>query len=267
MARDMRIGWLQDPVISFRGGAELSGETLIASAPSWVEIVRCTPNHIPVNVDARIVLTCTEYDAAIIPILAQMPVITSTRDQWTIGCDKLRSWLLNNARVTVFNSPPHYWWFMYPVHTPVEYVPPPVDLERFREAARDAGEREGTMWLGAMHRQKGILEAVHWARENKTVVDFYGRGSAIPQSEQYVRYCGWVDYDKVPALMARYKQFLYLPRAPDGFSRATIEAWASGLELIIDKETVGSWWWIKNQPTDLEKGAELFWDVVENYAG
>jgi len=256
---------LADGVGAVKGGAELSSEMLVQNAPGWAEVVPCTPEAVVEDVDSYVALNCTTYDASVIPVLENRPVVKSVRDQWPVGNDELRTWFLNNAKVTVFNSPPHHWWFMYPVHTPVEYVPPPVDLERFREAARDAGEREGTMWLGAMHRHKGILEAVHWARENKVVVDFYGRGSAIPQSEQYVRYCGWVDYGEVPGLMARYKQLLYLPRAPDGFGRVVVEAWASGLELIVDKENVGAWWWIKNRPQDLERGVGMFWNVIREY--
>jgi len=258
----MRIGWLADSVGALRGGAEISSDTLVAAAPPGVEIVMCPPGHIAEDVDMYAILNCTTYDASIIPVLSRRPVVKSVRDQWTFGDDELRSWLLDNAALTVFNSPIHRYWFMYPVNTPVEVVPPPIDLERFRMAARESTEREGVLWLGAMHRHKGVLEAVHWARRHKVVVDFIGNGTCIPGSEKYVHYRGVIPYDDVPQTMARYERFLYLPRVLDGFARTVPEAWAAGCELVTG-DMVGSMWWISNRPQDLERGAEMFWGAVK----
>ena len=260
-----RIGWVADGVGAFRGGAELSSEALVAAAPDWVEIIPCPPDDISTDVDAYVVLNVVEYSASAIPVFAQRVVIKSVRDMWVEGNDELREWLLDNAAVTVFNSPVHRSWFPYPVNTPTEVVPPPVDLERFREAAKRSTKREGTIWIGAMHRHKGILEAVHWAREHKEIVHFYGAGTAIPSQEAYVWYHGKVDYDNVPDLMARYEKFLYLPRVLDGFGRTVIEADACGLELILDG-LIGSQWYLENNRAALETGAERFWEVVDEYA-
>jgi len=260
-----RIGWVADGVGSFRGGAELSSETLVAAAPDWAEIIPCPPNNISTNVDAYVVLNVTRYDASHIKVFAQRPVIKSVRDQWPSGCDELREWFLNSSQVCIFNSPVHRSWFPYPVNVPTEVVPPPVDLERFREAARRSTQREGIIWIGAMHRHKGTLEAVYWAREHKEVVHFYGAGTSVPSQEAYVWYRGPVDYDDVPELMAGYERFLYLPRVLDGFGRVVVEAWASGLELILGG-LIGAEWWLQNDPVALESGAETFWEIVKKYA-
>ena len=151
---------------------------------------------------------------------------------------------------------------MYPVNVPTEVVPPPVDLGRFREAARRSTRREGIIWIGAMHRHKGTLEAVHWARAHKEIVHFYGAGTAIPSQEQYVWYRGPVGYDDVPKLMAGYEKFLYLPRVLDGFGRTVVEADAAGCELILNG-LIGSQWYLENDPAALENSAGRFWEIVK----
>ena len=259
-----RIGWVSDGIGGFKGGAELSSEALVAAAPAWAEIVPCPPENIATNVDAYVALNVVEYDKSAIKVFAQRPVIKSVRDQWPIGDDELRSWFLNNSKVVVFNSPVHRSWFLYPVNVPTEVVPPPVDLERFREAAKRSAKREGTIWIGAMHWHKGTLKAVHWAREHKELVHFYGGGTAIPRQEAYVWYRGKVAYDDVPDLMAGYERFLYLPRVLDGFGRVVVEAWASGLELILGG-LIGAEWYLKNDPAALENSAERFWEIIEKY--
>jgi len=260
----MRIGWIADPAGDFKGGAELSSEELVAAAPDWADIVPCPPGAVSADVDAYVAMNVTQYDASLIPLLAQKRVVKSVRDMWPIGDDELRSWLLDSAVVTIFNSPVHRSWFLYPVNTITEIVPPPMNLEPFREAAQRSKHREGVIWIGAMHRHKGILEATHWARINKELVDFYGGGSAVPRQERYVCYRGPVPYGDVPELMARYEKFLYTPRVLDGFGRTVCEANAAGCALVLGG-LVGAKWWLDNDPDALDHGAAMFWQVVWDY--
>jgi len=259
----VRIGWLADKPKGFKGGAELSSDELVGAAAYFdVEVVECTPNDIAADVDAYVIMNCTEYDAGHIAALKGRPVINSVRDMWAYGDDELRDWLLSNAAMTIFNSELHYRWFLRPVNTPVAIVPPPMDLAPFRAASEAyEGEREGVLWIGAMHRVKGIMEAVYWARTNKTQVDFYGTGTSIPKQEQFVRYCGLTAYNRVPELMARYKTLLYIVRGVEGFGRTIAEAWASGMELELGG-MIGAKWWIDNYPASLDNGAEIFWQTV-----
>ena len=262
----MKIAWIADVPTSPFGGAEMSSSELVQCAPEWAEITACSPGNVPVGMDLYIILNCVDYGPEIIPALKTGAVVKSVRDQWPDGDDELRDWLLNNAEVLIFNSLPHKSWFMYKVNVPVAIVPPPMDLQRFRDAAANAGDREGVFWLGAMHRHKGILESVYWARDNNTEVHFYGAGPSAPAQEEYVRYKGPVRYADAPALMAKYKTFLYTPRVLDGFARTVAEAWAAGCELQTSG-IIGARWWIENDPEALDRGGEMFWDVVKEYAG
>jgi glycosyltransferase involved in cell wall biosynthesis len=258
-----RIGWLADQAGAFWGGAELSSDELVRAAPPSVEIVACPPEAIEEDVDAYVVMNCVSYDASCIPALSRRPVIRSVRDQWPIGDDAVREWMLCNARLTIFNSLPHLKWFAWPVATPTAYVPPPIDVAKFRVAAAKATHREGTIWIGGFHRNKGIFEAVAWANNKKAEVHFYGAGTWRPWPTKYVRLMGLVNYEDVPDLMARHRSFLYISRSVESFGRTIAEAWASGLELMVEGIT-GATWWIKHEPAALEHGAEKFWDLTLN---
>jgi glycosyltransferase involved in cell wall biosynthesis len=257
----VRIGWIADVSRMSFSGAAMSSSELAVAAPSGVTIVPCPPGCVVSDVDAYVVFNCTQYDSSLIPIIGQKPVIKSVRDQWPDGDDDLRSWLLSNARLTIFNSLPHLKWFAYKVDTPTAYVPPPVDIQKFRDAAQNVGDRDGTMWLGLFFPNKSILEAVHWANHNKQEVHFYGDGPYRPRMTAYTKVMGVVQYEDVPALMARYKRFLYFSRAVESFGRTIAEAWASGMELLVTGMT-GAMWWIENDPDALDCGAEDFWRLV-----
>lgn len=261
----MRIGWIADPPVLPFGGAQMSSSELVQCAPEWADVLECSPGDVPAGMDLYIILNCLDYDASLIPILQTGKVVKSVRDQWGEGDEELRDWLLDNADVVLFNSQPHEKWFMNEVNVPTAIVPPPMDLQRFRDAAANAGEREGTFWLGAMHRHKGIFESVCWARDHKAEVHFYGAGPYVPSLEEYIRYMGTVSYADVPRMMSKYKTFLYTPRVMDGFARTVAEAWAAGCELEL-RGIVGAQWWIENNPGALDRGGEMFWDVVKEYA-
>jgi hypothetical protein len=88
--------------------------------------------------------------------------------------------------------------------------------------------------------------------ENRTPVIAYGEGTAG----------GRVEHHDVPALMGRFQRFLFLPYAIEPFGLTVVEAWASGLDLVVDEEKVGAMWWLKERPDDVDRGAEMFWDTV-----
>lgn len=262
----MKIGWIADELLGKFGGAEFSSSELVRGAPPWADLVECSPENVPSGLDAYVLLNNATYGPEIIPALETGIVVKSVRDQWPDGDDELRDWLLNNAAVTIFNSLPHYMWFMYPVGTPVAILPPPMNLQRFRDAAEVAGERSGVLWLGAMHRNKGIMESIFWARDNETEVHFYGTGTCVPNVEKYVVLKGPVPYEDVPAVMTKYSRFLYTPRVLDGFARTVAEAWAAGLYLETSG-IIGAEWWIENHPDSLDYGMEMFWSVVAASVG
>lgn len=259
------IGWLADQP-GFIGGTEISSKMLIAAAPEWCKIVQCPPDRRPPAVDAFIVQNCLSYTERWIGELGKKPVIKQMRDRWHWGDPLLRRWLLDSSQLLVFNSPSHVTNFPYEINAPCKLIPPPVEVRRFKQAAASRqDDRLGNIWLGRIHPGKGTGLAIDWAIRNGETLDFYG----------YFGYDGWVNVpgfayyrgpytqEELPDLLARYKRFIFMPLEPESFSRTTVEAWASGCELILDGD-IGALWWIANRPDDIERGAELFWEVVKD---
>jgi hypothetical protein len=48
----------------------------------------------------------------------------------------------------------------------------------------------------------------------------------------------------------------------DSFSRTTVEAWYAGCALIVNGN-VGGVYWMQNDPSAIEHGADLFWQAIE----
>jgi glycosyltransferase involved in cell wall biosynthesis len=86
-------------------------------------------------------------------------------------------------------------------------------------------------------------------------IDFYGDGVLAPQGSSAVR------YEDMPALMARYQTFVFLPTVIEPFGRLVAEAWASGCELVTNR-LVGSLHWIENDPDAIETAASDFWQIA-----
>jgi len=265
----MRIGWLADPPGPIIGGAELSEELLRRNAPGWAEVVYCPPDQV-VDCDAYVVHNCVRYQG-ILPLLRRRPVIRWVHDYWPHGDPELREWTLQNARVAIFDSEPHYRAFPYPVGTRVKFCPEPMDLAPFvragQVASEDVGERgvplrSGVFWMGQMFAHKGVAEAVRWAEQNGPV-DFYGDGPQRPVQSPNVRYLGQAPYEWVPDIMARYESFLHLPQWVEPFGRTVIEAAAAGCKLIVN-DRVGAMWWLENEPDAIEQAIPRFWKIVKD---
>lgn len=262
MMNNMRIGWLADKQDGIVGGAELSTMALRRAAPDGIEIVLMQPGRVA-YADAYIVSNCKTYDMNIVKHLQHKPVIKVVRDLWIAGDPFLRQWLLANSDLCVFTSRFHRENFTFKVDSPVAFCPPPVDLERFKRPQTNLASRSGVIWLGQMtNPHKGVAEAVAWARENQTRVDFYGDGWCNQHiSGRWAKYLGWADYDKVPTLLASYEKFLFLPRWPEPCGRTVIEAWAAGCELIVN-DKVGAMEWIVQEPNELTNAENRFWRIV-----
>ncbi len=257
----LRVGWLRDdwPQI---GGAELSADARAKAAPPEVEIVPCPPGQVDPSCDLYVVNQSVQYTLADAESFGDRPVFKVVPDWWEAGDPGLRRWLLSRAALVFFASPLHRDLFRWPVSAPTLLCPAPLDLEPFRAAARQAGERRGAVWVGQMTSPwKGYEEAVAWARRTRRRLDFYGRGPYAPKPGPYVRVFDQVPYEELPHLLARYRTLVFLPRRAQPFPRILVEAWAAGLELVTS-EANGARWWIENAPGELSRGAERFWEAV-----
>ena len=133
-----------------------------------------------------------------------------------------------------------------------ELVPPALDLERFR-LTRNLNHRTGAVCIGRMAYGKGL----ELLAEYPEPVDVY---SSVPvNSERNARYKGAAA--DVPATLAQYERFVFLPTALEPFGRAVVEAWAAGLDLVVNRN-VGALYWIENYPGALDSAAADFWTLV-----
>jgi glycosyltransferase involved in cell wall biosynthesis len=65
----------------------------------------------------------------------------------------------------------------------------------------------------------------------------------------------------MPALLARYETFVFLPTVIEPFGRLVAEAWAAGCRIVTN-DLVGAKYWIQNDPDAIETAAEDFWKLV-----
>ncbi len=266
MMNKIRIGWLKDQP-GFVGGAEVSWGILMDNAPEWAELIYCEPRKRPPDVDAFIVQNNVQYDARWIEELSLKPVIKQVRDPWAVGDAILRRWLLDNAQMLIFNSKPHVDFFGFELSQPYQLIPPPVDVQAYREAALPADERVGNIFVGRVGATKGAHLAIDWALHNNEPLDLYGQmwgQNSYGKLPPNIRFHGFRDNAEMPFIMGRAKRLLLFPMWIESFGRVVAEAWAAGCELLVEPvERVGAMWWIENYPEKIGDGITMFWDAVE----
>jgi glycosyltransferase involved in cell wall biosynthesis len=266
----VKIGWLADQV-GIVGGAELSGQTLINNAPEWAEIEFCPQNRRPPeDIDLWMLQNVVTYGQRWTePLDNDAPIIKHFRDPWHPGDVVFRRWVLNHADLVVFNSPMARDTCPWPIPAQARRAicPPPVDIEAFERAALPGDEREGNVFMGRVDYNKGIHRAIDWALLHDEPLDVYGQGELnVPASLQgQIHYHGAVPYVQVPGIFGRAQRFVFLPGSQESYSRTTVEAWAAGCELVIDKSKIGAWTWIEDAPEQITLRAAVnrFWGLVK----
>lgn len=237
----MRVGWLHDDP-GYVGGAELTMREFAAEAPADVELVPCPPGEVAQGLDCYVVGNCQLYGAADVP---KGPVVRYHHDVSTAAFDHALE-----PRLHLFTSPQHY---EYMPHTKgvCQVVPPALDLAPYRAVADSKGE--GACCVGRMAYGKGL----GMLGELERPIDVY---STVPfQSFDQVRYCG--PAEDVPAVLAGYEEFVFLPLAPEPFGRAVVEAWAAKRNLLVNRN-VGALYYLQHAPEELDGAAEEFWRLV-----
>ena len=245
----MRVGWLQDDP-GYVGGAELTMAEFRSAAPRGVEVVDCPPGGVA-KCDVYVVGNCLGYDLGEIEGMVRRSgtVVRYHHDVARAPVDGLFT------EVRRFNRVRHA--FCSPLQRARmgmegELIPPALDLDRFR-ALRSSNHRHGACCVGRMAYGKG-LELI---AEYPEPVDVY---SSVPvRSERSARYRGAAA--DVPATLAQYEKFVFLPTALEPFGRAVVEAWAAGLDLVVNRN-VGALYWIEYDQPALETAAADFWRLV-----
>jgi hypothetical protein len=245
-----RVGWLADEA-GYTGGAELTTAEFRDAAPEGVEIVDCPPGEIVGGLGHYVIQNCVLYTAE---ELAQIkaPATKYNHDVGPHVQPGVRDWLNANAH-HICCSPVQA---EYMGLDDAVCIPPPVDLARFEEAAANVnGDRSGAVSVGQWRNYgKAPHRAAEWGREHGGI-DFFGAGVFAPQGSREVA------YDAMPALLAQYETFVFLPTVIEPFGRLVAEAWAAGC-TVVTNNLVGARWWIEENPDALETAAEDFWKAV-----
>lgn len=244
-----RVGWLADDA-SQLGGAELTQAEFRDATPGGIEVVDCPPGGVDDDCDIYVVQNCVKYDLLDLEVVKSRPAVKYWHDVGPWLAEGARE-LLDKHAAAVCCSPIQAD-YMGLEHA--KLIPPPVALERFADAARGVnGDRAGAVSVGSWRNYgKAPHRAMEWADGN---IDFYGEGPMAPQG------CTPVRYEDMPALLARYSTFVFLPAVIEPFGRLVAEAWAAGCEIVTNN-LVGALHWIENDPGAIETAAEDFWKVV-----
>ena len=233
MGASMRVGWLQDDP-GYLGGAELTMAEFRAAAPEGVDVIDCPPGAVD-DCDTYVVGNRLSYADDEVPpgAVRYHHDITPTndRDATHVFCSPLQRERMGGMG---------------------ELIPPALDLSTFRKH-RNSNHRTGAVCVGRMAYGKGL----EMLAEFPEPVDVY---SSVPvASERNARYRGAaVD---VASVLAQYERFVFLPTALEPFGRAVVEAWAAGLELVVNRN-VGALHWIMNDNEALDTAAGDFWELV-----
>jgi glycosyltransferase involved in cell wall biosynthesis len=258
----MRVAWLAD-AFDPPGGAELTQAEFRAAAPADFEVVDCPPDRLEriAGCDVACVHNSVTYPPETVEALEGTPAVRYWHDlarPGGPGSPVLVRWALDHA-TNVLTSPLHRDRFPHALERPPRLVPPAIRLSRFAAGARK--RQRGTCWLGsALHAGKGLVQAFEWAEEHEPV-DFWGPLPYPVADTERIRVRGPVPPAHVPEILALYRRFLFLPSTVEPFGRAVVEAWASGCELVVNRN-VGALHWLEH-PDALETAARDFWAIVE----
>jgi hypothetical protein len=248
----MKVGWLTDPA-GYTGGAELTMNEFHAAAPDTVEIIDCPPCGIVPGLDTYVIGNCVRYTPQELePILTTAPAVKYWHDVGPWVPIEVRE-LLDAHAIPVCCSPVQ----AEQMGLAAVLIPPPIDLDRFEQAAASVnGDRKGAVSVGQWRNfGKAAHRVVEWSHRTQTPVDFYGGGTFAPDGSREI------DYRDMPALLARYETFVFLPGVLEPFGRTVAEAWASGCEIVANR-LVGALHWIENDPDAIVSAGEDFWRLV-----
>jgi hypothetical protein len=246
----MRVGWLADEA-SYTGGAELTTAEFRAAAPDGVEIVDCPAGGVDYSCDRYVIQNCVTYSLHDLMVLPGA-IVKYWHDVGPHVQPEVHAWLAENAEI-VCCSPLQAQYMGLEGAT---CIPPAVDLLRFEAAAASMnGNRRGSVCVGQWRNYgKAAHKAAEWGAMNGGV-EFFGDGPFAPPGSVAV------PYEAMPALLAEYERFVFLPTVIEPFGRTVVEAWAAGCEIITNG-LVGARYWMEEDPGALETAGEDFWRVV-----
>lgn len=231
------------------GGAELTAKELRAAVPDGVEIVDCPPGDVAAGLDVYAAHNCMLYQPEEQPLDA--PVVRFVHDHRGPGPIDA-----DDASRRIFYSPLQ----RERVGLDGLVLPPPIDLERLRPTRQIRRHREGAVTIGTFgHMGKGQQLLCEWAAQHGPLV-VYGNGPLVPAGPG-IDYRGPLDPERVPQTLWNFATFVHLPTEVEAFGRGVAEAWASGMDLVVNGN-VGALHCLTETPDAMATAAEDFWRVV-----
>lgn len=247
----MRIGWLHDQT-AYLGGAEMTCREFRIAGPGG--IIDCPPGAVESGCDLYVVNNVVTYLLADLERI-DAPVYWYHHDlsPWIKG--ETRAWLDENAR-HIFCSPPQRDRY----GLDGACIPPPVNLDAFRPTRQARKHRWGAVSIAQWRNPgKGGQRIIEWAQENGPI-DAWGDGDMPPVGPN-VNFRGPIAPERVASVLYDYETFVFLPVEFEPFGRCVAEAWASGCELVVNRN-IGAAYWISENPEAIDTAAEDFWRVV-----
>jgi len=147
-------------------------------------------------------------------------------------------------------------------------VPPHITLDFYDKGA---ARENKVMFVGNVHRGKGVCEIIQWARKNPQIhIDFYyQRGQTdLLETLKRLNNChliGYVPKEEIFERYNRYRYFIHIPEHYESFGRAVGEAYLSGCQLIVnDRVGACSYGWNYSKFREMTANAHfMFWNRVE----
>ena len=235
----MRVGWLVDDP-GYVGGAELTMAEFRDAAPGGIEVIDCPPGGVVDGLDVYVLGNCRSYASEELPVA----------DAWVYHHDLTPVPLPGKRIRHIYCSPLQ----RERMKGAGECIPPAIDLGAFHHYASQ-DHRHGSCCVGRMAYGKGL----ELLAEYPEPVDVY---SSVPFiTEGNARYQGKTA--DVAATLAQYQRFVFLPTALEPCGRSVLEAWAAGLDLVVNRN-VGAIYWIEQEPEALRTASADFWELIVN---
>jgi len=249
----MKVAWLHDQgnADGTKGGAELTMDEFRAAAPDGVEFTDLD------KAEVVVVGNCVTLDLC--PWrLAEKRVIRYHHDLARHEPADVREWMNAHAE-HVFTSPLHR--DRYGIDGAL--IPPAIDLDRYKPTrqTRRNTERGGACTIASWQNPgKGGSTLWEWCQNNDADLHCYGPGPFVPTGPG-IRLHDTLEPAQVAQTLHEYETFVFLPTAPEPFGRCVVEAWAAGLDLVVNS-LVGARYWIEEKPEALRTASADFWGLV-----
>lgn len=258
-----KIAWLND--FKIFGGSEETQNRLLEISPYKTYFL--TSKEFNTNYDLYILNNFRTFTKEQIDFICENKFIAYWHDVLFEDGKQIKK-IKDNALANIFLSPLHKDVFevKYGLVGDNTHIIPPIFSPKQPTTKKG---REGVCYYGSIWPHKGIDNLLLWARNNKTVIDFYGDGNSILveqlKQSKYANYMGFADR----SVLTNYQYFIHLPDEIEAFGRSCFEAYLAGCHILHNNK-IGAFtfdWDYDDRGNTLDtciKKGNCFWDTIQN---